>query len=114
MLKQCETKCNMKRQTHNPTIKLDRVLTLWSFASKGSVDVVQASHQDASRVPLEVLRCTLNCEEALGQTRTFCKDYISHLAWEHLGIPQGELESVAKERDVWNTLLRLPPPPDLR
>ena len=29
------------------------------------------------------------------RTRTRWRDYISHLVWEHLGIPQEELESVA-------------------
>ena len=36
-------------------------------------------------------------------------DYISSLAWEGLGIPQGELASVAGEREVWGLLLKLLP-----
>jgi len=35
--------------------------------------------------------------------------YISHLTWEHVGIPQEELESVVGERDVWVSLLELLP-----
>ena len=41
------------------------------------------------------------------RTRTRCRDYISHLAWERLGIPQEELGSVAGERDGWVSLLDL-------
>ena len=33
-----------------------------------------------------------------------------HLAWEHLGIHQEELESIVVEKEVWNTLLSLLPP----
>ncbi len=33
--------------------------------------------------------------------------FSSHLVWEHLGIPPEELENVAEERDVCNTLLGL-------
>jgi len=37
---------------------------------------------------------------------------ISLLAWERLGIPQEELESVAGEKEAWGALLRrLPPRP---
>jgi len=42
--------------------------------------------------------------------RTHLRDYISLLAWECLGIPQEELESVAGERDIWVCLLNLSPP----
>lgn len=42
-------------------------------------------------------------------SRTCWRDYISYLVWECPGIPQEDLESVARERDVWNTLVsRLP------
>lgn len=34
------------------------------------------------------------------------RDYMSRLAWEHLGVPQEELDCVAGE-NVWNILLRL-------
>jgi len=45
-----------------------------------------------------------------GRPRACRKDYISHLAWEHLGVPQEELESIFGERDVWGALLGLLPP----
>ncbi|KAM9351969.1 uncharacterized protein tmed6 [Symphorus nematophorus] len=45
-----------------------------------------------------------------GRPRTHWRVYISHLAWERLGIPQEELESVVMERDIWNSLLSLLPP----
>jgi len=35
--------------------------------------------------------------------------FISHLAWECLGIPQEELERVAGEKGVWGALLSLLP-----
>lgn len=34
----------------------------------------------------------------------------SHLAWEHLRIPEEELENVAGEKEVWNSLINLLPP----
>ncbi len=37
------------------------------------------------------------------------RDYISQLVWKHLGIPQDELEEVAREKDVWVSLLSLLP-----
>lgn len=42
-----------------------------------------------------------NWEETSGRHRTLWRDFISRLAWEHLGIPQEELEKVAGEKDVW-------------
>lgn len=33
---------------------------------------------------------------------------MSHMAWERLGISQEELENVAGQKDVWNTLLPRP------
>ena len=56
------------------------------------------------RLPLEVYRSAGRRPRATPRTRW--RDYISHLAWEHLGVPQEELESVAGERDVWDSLLR--------
>ncbi|KAK0142203.1 hypothetical protein N1851_020089 [Merluccius polli] len=48
-----------------------------------------------------------------GRPRTRWRDDVSRLAWEHLGIPQEELDEVAGEREVWASLLRLlPPRPD--
>ncbi|KAL3048456.1 hypothetical protein OYC64_007094 [Pagothenia borchgrevinki] len=41
------------------------------------------------------------------------RDDISSLAWERLGIPQSELVDVARERNVWGSLLEpLPRRPD--
>ena len=45
-----------------------------------------------------------------GGLRTRWRDYISSLAWEHLGIPHSELANVAGEREVWGSLLKLLPP----
>lgn len=36
-----------------------------------------------------------------GRPRTQWRDYISKLAWECLGVSQGKLEEVAREREVW-------------
>ena len=48
-----------------------------------------------------------------GRPSTRWRDYVSRLAWEHLGIPREELDEVAGEREVWASLLRLlPPRPD--
>jgi len=38
-------------------------------------------------------------DETPGQTHW--RDYISHLAWERLGISQEVLESVAGEKEAW-------------
>ena len=38
------------------------------------------------------------------------RDYISSVAWERLGIPQSGLADVAREREVWGSLLKLLPP----
>jgi len=44
--------------------------------------------------------------------RTCWRDYISHLAWERLGISQEERETVAEEKEAWGPLFsRLPPRP---
>jgi len=49
------------------------------------------------------------------RTGTHWRDYISHLTWERLRIPQEELERGAGERDGWVSLLgRLVLRPDLR
>jgi len=42
-----------------------------------------------------------------GRPRTHWRDYRSHLAWEHLGVLQEELECFAEKRDVWGALLGL-------
>ena len=59
------------------------------------------------RLPLEVFQARPTGKRHRGRPRTRWRDYISRLAWEHLGVPQEELENVAGERDVWNTLLGL-------
>lgn len=42
--------------------------------------------------------------------KTYWKDYIPHLGWEHLGILQEELESVARDKEVSVDILSLLPP----
>ncbi|KAK9541149.1 hypothetical protein VZT92_001216 [Zoarces viviparus] len=65
------------------------------------------------RLPLEVFQARSTGKRPRGRPRTRWRDYISQLAWEHLGIPQNELEHVAGEREVWVSLLGLlPPRPD--
>ncbi len=69
--------------------------------------MVWASGQDASWAPsLEVFWARPTSR----RPGTRWRDYISYLAWEYLGIPPEELENIAGERDVWNTLLSLLPP----
>ena len=46
-------------------------------------------------LPLEVFRAHPTGRRPRGRPRTRWRDYISLLAWERLGIPQEELESVA-------------------
>lgn len=45
--------------------------------------------------------------EARGRPKTWWRDYISHLAWKCLGVTQKELESIAGEKEAWDTLLWL-------
>ncbi|TWW77036.1 hypothetical protein D4764_12G0004260 [Takifugu flavidus] len=40
-----------------------------------------------------------------GRPRTHCRDDVSRLAWERLGIPPDELEEVTGEKEVWASLL---------
>ncbi|KAL7876407.1 hypothetical protein AOLI_G00113700 [Acnodon oligacanthus] len=40
-----------------------------------------------------------------GHSRTHSRDYISKLAWERLGVPGNELEDVAEDRVIWDSLL---------
>jgi len=61
------------------------------------------------RLPLEVFQSRPTGRRSRGRLRTHWRDYISQLAWECLGIPQNELESVAAEREVWVSLLGLLP-----
>ncbi|TWW74351.1 hypothetical protein D4764_14G0003520 [Takifugu flavidus] len=62
------------------------------------------------RLPGEVFRACPSGKRPPGRPRTRWRDYVSRLAWERLGIPPDELEEVAGEREVWDSLLRLLPP----
>ena len=65
------------------------------------------------RLPLEVFQARPTGRRPRGRPRTRWRDYISRLAWERLGVPQNELESVAGEREAWVGLLgQLPLRPD--
>jgi len=44
---------------------------------------------------LEVLQARTTGRRPWGRPRTHCRDYISNLVWEDLGIPQEELEIIA-------------------
>lgn len=50
------------------------------------------------RLPLEVFRACATGRWPWGRLGTHWRDYISQLAWEHFGVPQEKLESVADER----------------
>ena len=65
------------------------------------------------RLPREVFQARPAGKRPRGRPRTRRRGYISSLAWERLGIPQSELVDVARERNVWGSLLELlPPRPD--
>ena len=51
-------------------------------------------------LPLEVFRARPTGRRPQGRPRTRWRDDISLLAWECLGIPQEELESVAGEKEA--------------
>ena len=53
------------------------------------------------RLPGEVFRARPTGRRPWGRPRTRWRDYVSQLAWEHLGIPREELDEVAGEREVW-------------
>ncbi|KAK5873269.1 hypothetical protein PBY51_018325 [Eleginops maclovinus] len=53
------------------------------------------------RLPREVFQARPAGKRPRVRPRTRWRDYISSLAWEHLGIPQSELVDVAREREVW-------------
>lgn len=55
----------------------------------------------------EAFQACLTRRRPQGRPRTYWRDYISQLALEGLGAPQGELEDVVGERSVWDSLLRL-------
>ncbi|TWW56216.1 hypothetical protein D4764_08G0002030 [Takifugu flavidus] len=61
------------------------------------------------RLPGEVFRACPCGRKPPGRPRTRWRDDVSRLVWEHLGIPPGELEEVAEEREVWVSFLRLLP-----
>jgi len=63
-------------------------------------------------LPLEVFRACPTGRRPRGRPRTRWRDYISHLAWEHLGILQEKLESVAGENDVCLACCHCDPAPD--
>ncbi|KAK3542066.1 hypothetical protein QTP86_011367 [Hemibagrus guttatus] len=62
------------------------------------------------RLPGEVFRACPTGKRPRGRPRTCWRDYVFRLAWERLGVPPEELEEVAREREVWASLLRLLPP----
>ncbi|KAK3536643.1 hypothetical protein QTP86_015444, partial [Hemibagrus guttatus] len=62
------------------------------------------------RLPGEVFRACPTGKRPRGRPRTRWRDYVFRLAWECLGVPPEELEEVAREREVWASLLRLLPP----
>ncbi|KAK3507766.1 hypothetical protein QTP70_000218 [Hemibagrus guttatus] len=62
------------------------------------------------RLPGEVFRACPTGKRPRGRPRTCWRDYAFRLAWERLGVPPEELEEVAREREVWASLLRLLPP----
>ncbi len=61
-------------------------------------------------LPGEVFRVRPTGRRPRGRPRMRWRDYVSRLAWEHLGIPPEEQEEVSREREVWAALLRLLPP----
>ena len=65
------------------------------------------------RLPREVFLARPTGRRPRGRPRTRWRDYISSLAWEHMGIPESELVSMAGEREVLGSQLKLlPPRPD--
>ena len=73
--------------------------------------LVQASCQDAPWTsPQGDVSGTPILEESPGQTKDLLENYISQLAWVHLGVPLEELVEVDGERSIWISLLRLLPP----
>ena len=66
------------------------------------------------RLPKEVFQARPAGRRPRGRPRTRWRNYISTLAWERLGIPQPELDEVAREKEVCGSLLTLlPARPDL-
>ncbi|KAK3524537.1 hypothetical protein QTP70_029847, partial [Hemibagrus guttatus] len=50
-------------------------------------------------LPGEVFRACPTGKRPRGRPRTRWRDYVSRLAWEHLGVPPEELEEVSEERE---------------
>ena len=44
--------------------------------------------------------------EAPAKTQDMLKGHVSWLGWEHLGIHLEELDEMAREREVWASLLK--------
>lgn len=68
-------------------------------------------------IPLEVFRARPNGRRLWIRPTTRWRDYISYLAWEGFMVSQEELENIAVEKDIWNTLFNLltpHPTPDKR
>ncbi|KAK3518551.1 hypothetical protein QTP70_001607 [Hemibagrus guttatus] len=51
------------------------------------------------RLPGEVFRACPTGKKPWGKPRTSWRDYVSRLAWKHLGVPPEELEEVSGERE---------------
>jgi len=67
------------------------------------------------RLPGEVFQSCPTGRRPGGRPRTRRRDFVSRLAWKTLGVPLEELEEVARDRDVWISLLKLLlPQPDSR
>ena len=60
-------------------------------------------------LPREVFLAHPTGRKPRGRPRASWRDYISSLAWERLGNPQSDLAEVAREREVWGSLLNLLP-----
>ncbi|KAK0140999.1 hypothetical protein N1851_021987 [Merluccius polli] len=72
-----------------------RELGVQPLRRKELVEVVRALHlirMPPGRLPLEVFWVRSTGRRPRGRPRTRWRDYISQLAWEHLGVPQEELE----------------------
>ncbi len=61
-------------------------------------------------LPVEVFQVRPPRGKPRGRLRAHWEDYISHLTWEYLGIPQKALGEVAREKGIWTSLLGLLPP----